>query len=267
MISVLFSGCSFVQGCGLENEHRNPGHFSNIFAGNVFGSDYHIDNIGVVGYSNERIFLDSAVKLTKHKYDYAFVCWTALHRYIFWLGLELYESKRSFLPSKRFSRIDEIEEHNGNTISWTAEKLTKLNDEFLLLNHPHYYIRDLVSYVNVLTNIASSKDTKIFFINNILPWDKDYFNYKDSTVKPSMLTPYTNELLNSSNRNDNEIDQLYHMMHKHYAEQGGIQQNSWLNLYNSFFDMMIDIGNDGLHPGIKSQRLFAECLTKEFNSH
>ena len=108
MKSILFSGCSFVNGVGLENEHKNPKHFSNIFAGNVFGSDYHIDNIGVVGHSNERIFLDSAVKLTKHKYDYAFVCWTALHRYIFWLGLELYESKRSFLPSKRFSRIDEI---------------------------------------------------------------------------------------------------------------------------------------------------------------
>jgi hypothetical protein len=267
MTSVLFSGCSFVQGCGLENEHENPEHFSNILATNLFGIDHAIENIGVVGHSNDRIFLDTAVNLTKNHYDYAFVCWTALHRYVFWLGLELYESKRSFLPSKRFTRVDMIEEHNGNNISWTAEKLTKLNDDFLLLNHPHYYIRDLIGYVNVLIKLAESQGTKIFFINNILPWDKNYFVHIDKKVIPSMLTEYTNELLNSSNRNDQEINQLYHLMHGHYANQGGINSSHWLNLYSSFFDMMIDIGSDGLHPGIKSQRLFAECLTKEFNSH
>jgi hypothetical protein len=264
MTSVLFSGCSFVQGCGLENEHKNPEHFANILATNLFGTDHAIENIGVVGHSNDRIFLDTAVNLTKNYYDYAFVCWTALHRYIFYPGLELYESKKIFLPNKRFTRI---EEYNSNNISWTAKKLTKLNDDFLLLNHSHYYIRDLIDYVHILIKLAESQGTKIFFINNILPWDKNYFVHIDKKVIPSMLTEYTNELLNSSNRDDQEINQLYHLMHGHYAIRGGIKSSHWLNLYTSFLDMMIDVGNDGMHPGLQSHKQFADFLTEEFKKH
>jgi lysophospholipase L1-like esterase len=265
LINILFSGCSYAYGAGLENNHHNSNHFSNIIANDLFGSNYYIHNIGISGYSNERIFLDSALSLTKNNYDYAFVCWTSLHRYVFWAGLETYECRRSFTPNNIFSDI--AIEHNGNDISWSSKKLAELSADFLLLNHDHYYIKDLISYINILINIAEVKNTKIFFINNILPWDQNYFVHHQGVILPDMLTDYTNNLLNSNNRDDPQINELYHLMHKHYADNGGIQEKYWLNLYQSFFNLMIDFGNDHVHPGPKSHQMFADMLLKSINSH
>ena len=203
--------------------------------------------------------------LIKKNYDYSFVCWTALHRYVFWMGLETYECKRTFNPNNIFSSIPV--EHKGNNISWSSKKLAELNADFLLLNHDHYYIRDIISYVNILITIAEEKNTKIFFINNILPWDQNYFVHHQEVVLPSMLTDYTNELLNSNNRDDLQINELYHLIHSHYADNGGINQSRWLNLYQSFFNSMIDFGNDQMHPGLKSNKLFADFLTEEFKKY
>lgn len=265
MINILFSGCSYVKGVGLEDEHNNPGHFTNILANNLF-NNYSIDNIGIGGESNERIFLDSLHNLTKNHYDYAFVSWTSLQRYVFWAGLELYECRRHLTPATNFTSDYLITEHNGNDISWSSKKLAELNNLFLLLNHSHYYIRDLVSYVNILIALARYRRTKLYFINNILPWDQNYFKYINNVIVPSDLTNYTNELLNSSNRDDDQINKLYHMMQTHYIEKGGINETYWLNLYQSFFSIMDDVGNDGIHPGLKSHKKFAELLIKEFKN-
>ncbi len=264
MKSVLFSGCSFVSGYDLEQEHKNPKHFSHILSNNLFGTDYTIDNIGVSGYSNERIFLDSAHVLTKNHYDYAFICWTGLHRYYFWSELETYTCWQSWILGMTASTTNK---HNGNDINRTRKQLIKFCDQFLLLMHAHYHIRDLVSYVNILISLAKIEGTKIFFVNNILPFDKKYFDYTEGDIIPEMLTEYTNELLNSHNRDDEQINQLYHMMHKHYKEKGGIREEYWLNLYQSFFNMAIDFTPDNIHPGLKSHKKFAEFLTEEFKKH
>lgn len=264
MTSVLFSGCSYVEGFDMENLHRNPGHFSHVLSNNLFGADYTIDNIGVGGYSNERIFLDSAQALTKNHYDYAFICWTSLHRYYFWAGLETYPCWRALTPGMTAAMTVE---HKGNDISWTKKQLVKFGKQFLLLMHAHYYIRDLVSYVNILISLAESKGTKIFFVNNILPFDQGYFNHIQGHIVPTMLTEYTNELLNSDNRDDEQINELYHMMHEHYKEKGGIREEYWLNLYQSFFNSRIDFTNDGIHPGFKSHKQFAEILTEQVKKH
>ena len=268
MRNILFTGCSIAAGAGLDDTCNNPGHYSNLLCNNLFDKNNHqITNIAVGGYSNERIFLDSASYLIRDHYDYAFVAWTSLFRYVFWAGLELYECKRSFTPSKHFHKSEEIIEHNGNNISWSSQELTKLSEKFLLLNHEHYYIRDIVTYVNILITIAESTGTKIYFINNLLPWDQDYFNHIPNTITPSMLTTFTNQLLCSDNRSDEDINKLYHLMHQHYNEQGGIRNSHWLNLYTSFYSMTVDFGYDNEHPGLKSNKLFADFLTEEFKKH
>ena len=137
----------------------------------------------------------------------------------------------------------------------------------MTLNHSHYYIRDLVNYVNILKNLANAKNTKIFFINNILPWDNAYFNYIDTTVIPSMLTDYTKELLDSNHRDDHDINLLYHTMHEDYNNNGGIQQDIWLNLYQSNYNMMIDVNHDLGHPGYQSNKLFADFLIEQLKQN
>lgn len=262
MTSVLFSGCSYVAGYDMENEHQNPKHFSHLLAGNLFGSNYKIHNIGVGGYSNERIFLDSAQALATNKFDYAFVCWTSLHRYYCWVGLETFNCVQCFTPN--WTQLRDIK---CNDITWTKEQLVDLGEKILLLNHSHYCIRDLVSYVNILISMAEHKGTKIYFINNILPFDQGFFDHIQGKITPTMLTEYTNELLNSHNRQDDQIDQLYHMMHEHYKEKGGIQEKYWLNLYQSFSNMRIDFTQDRIHPGYKSHKQFAEFLTERIKQH
>lgn len=262
MKRILFSGCSFVSGYALEDEHRNPGHFSRILANNLFDKNYTIDNIAVDGYSNQRIFLDSAASLIKNQYDYAFVCWTSYPRYYCWVGLETYNVEQCFTPN-----MSQARDLNTNDISWKEKDIIKIGNSLLLLNHGHYEIRDLVSYVNVLISVANNTKTKIFFVNNILPFDQGYFDHIDGSIIPSMLTKYTNELLNSHNRDDAEINELYHMMHRHYVEKGGINEKHWLNLYQNFFNMRVDFADDNEHPGLNSHKLFADLLIEEFKKH
>jgi hypothetical protein len=262
MTSVLFSGCSLVEGYGFKQLKKDPGLFCNIFANEVFGNNIKLDNIGVSGHSNERIFLDSAAKLNQNNYDYAFVCWTALYRYIFWAGLEPYNCKYAFNLHN-----EEFRDFQGHNRIISGKELKKINNSFMPLNHSHYYIRDLVNYVNILKNLANAKNTKIFFINNILPWDNAYFNYIDTTVIPSMLTDYTKELLDSNHRDDHDINLLYHTMHEDYNNNGGIQQDIWLNLYQSNFNMMIDVNDDLGHPGYQSNKLFADFLIEQLKQN
>lgn len=256
-IKILFSGCSFVHGDGIDDLHNNPEFFTNLMTKALFGDDYTIKNIGVSGYSNLRIFLDSSTELLNNKYDYAFVGWTSLHRLVVWLGLEEYECKRSFTPR---GTLKSMRDHVSNDISWSAKELYRLKDKILMLNNSHYEIVDLIRYVNMLITLSKSQNTKIFFINNCLPWDKNYFDHD----KESELTNYTNELLVSKTRTDAQVRRLYHKMHNDYTNVGGIRENYWLNLYNSFSNQMVDLGSDNEHPGIKSQKIFAKYLTTKF---
>ena len=134
----------------------------------------------------------------------------------------------------------------------------------LVLNNSHYEIDDLIKYVNTLIVLSESKGTKIFFVNNLLPWDENYFNHIKGEITPSMLTEYTNELLSSDTRDDDVITRLYHKMHNQYDNSGGINEKYWLNLYNSFYSMMVDQATDNAHPGMKTQEIFADFLVKRF---
>lgn len=272
MKKILFSGCSIAAGLGFDGEHRNPGHYTNLLCDNLFGDDnYQITNIAVPGNSNERIFLDTSTALLRNQYDYAFVCWTSLTRFVFWLGLELYECKRSFVPMANFTSLMPMVSHTSTDIGWTSKQLDDIKNKMLLLNHDHYWIRDIITFVNILINLSKTANTKIYFINNFTPWDNNYFTHNPNIVIPSMLSDYTNKLLNSSIRNAKDTNTLYHMMHNHYNEEGGIREEYWLNLYNSFIDTQIDTAPIiNVYPGFKSNKIFAELLAdkvKQLNSH
>ena len=259
MVNVLFTGCSFVQGCGLVGEKSDPNNFVNVFTNNVFG-DCVLTNHGVNGHSNLRIFLDTCQQLILNNYDYAFVCWTSYPRHVFWLGLEEYETKRSFIPNGMSVTV-----HNGNDVSFSSKFLTDLRDKLSLVEHPHSIIVDIVRYINILKSIADSQKTKIFFINNICHWDEDFFTRVENPI-PTNLTAYTNKLLNTENRNDDQIKTLYNKMHDDYSTNGSIQESAWLNLYSSFSTVhRIDVGTDNVHPGPRSHQIFGNFLISKFN--
>jgi len=245
-----------VQGVGLPGLAQDPDNFANIVGNKLKGN---VTNIAVRGNSNERIFLETAHELAQRRYDLVVVCWTSYPRHVFWPGLELYECRRALTPDTK-----PIIEHNGNNVSWTSAELEKIRQWFMILTHDHYYILDICRYASVLEKFVDLQGGKIYFVNTLCYWDSGYFEQfdqlADTVVRPDMLTTYTNQLLNSEYRDDDQIDALFHMMGKDYQQVGGIRSTSWLNLYQSLTSLKVDLGDDNKHPGPLSHKKYAELL-------
>ena len=81
---------------------------------------------------------------------------------------------------------------------------------------------------------------------------------------PSDLSKFTQkEILNCKNRDDEEIYKLYTLQHDNYDETGGVDPDSWVNLYDSFLKLKLDLNFDNSHPGIKSNQLYYN-LVKQY---
>ena len=255
-MKILFSGCSLMYGSGVGGVESTD-NWCNIFSHNVFGDNVTIKNISQGGKSNERIFTDTLSELNKDTYDYVFVGFTGLHRYWSWLGLETYDV--TFRVTPDYGTNENWKDIELNDFHWPKKKLKSIAEGILLTNHAHYAIKDICTYVNTLLHYG----TNIKFINSALPIDQDYFK-RLTEFKPNDLTPYTQSLLNVENRDDDEIYELYNMMHDQYESCGGIQQEHWLNLYDSFYSQRTDLGTDNIHPGINSNKEFADNISKAF---
>jgi hypothetical protein len=253
MKKVLFTGCSYTAGIGFDLEKQEPGLWVNLLHQNTLLKDCELINAGIGGRSNAGIFQDTVWNLTRNKIDYAFVSWTSLVRYQMSLGLELYNTDVVFLPN------GPMVDHNLNDIKYTKTYLENIRDRFTTLPHDHLEIVNLLFYVNSLLRLATIVGTKIFFINAMCPWDNNYFT-KLKNVFPNSYTDFTKKIINIDNRNDEQIFQLYDKIHHEYDQSGNIQSAYWLNLYNSLKSQNIDTNNDGVHPGIKSNKRYFEVL-------
>lgn len=255
MKSVLFCGCSYVNGDGWPQKKNEPRLWVNLLHDSPLLREHTMVNVGQGGRSNQGIFLDATWHMTHHTHDYAFVSWTSMPRYELELGLETYETRQFFSPNIA------LREHRLNDVVYNARYLKNINDRFTALAHSHYEIYNLVHYVNCLTNLARLVGTKIFFINALCPWDQDFFSRLEG-VLPDAYTEYTKKLINLDNRDDQEILQIYDKMHQQYESAGGVQKDRWLNLYQSLRSILIDNNDDGIHPGIASNRLYGQLLTQ-----
>jgi hypothetical protein len=60
-----------------------------------------------------------------------------------------------------------------------------------------------------------------------------------------------------------EIFKIYDQMHQEYKETQGL--TNWINLYDGYRSKFyLDVGDDDLHPGYKSNKKFAEFLSAQF---
>jgi hypothetical protein len=256
--NILIVGCSFANGSGLPGEHSNPSIWPNQL-GEKFNIA-EIKNAASTGANNYWIFLETISQLLKNSYDLVLVEWSAIPRYKFKVGLELYPTD---------SMLDRsINLVSNETVS--AESLDNVKKLLHRLHNDHWDILELVKYINALIEIQiTSRQKKLFFINGIGPWSDQYFVKKQITL-PSDLDQYTRNLLQADQRDDQEVFQLYNMIHNDYVTYGGIHENLWLNLYSSMNSMKIDtVSTTDRHPGYMSQDIFAEyfyqTITKKLN--
>jgi len=254
--TLLVSGCSFTAGTGFDLEKDEPNLWVNLLHKNIFPQTTLL-NVGIPGRSNLGIFHDTLKVLLSDKIKYALVEWTSYPRYNLDLGVETYNTKLSFnIGSGKISQ-----NYTHNDIEYPAEYLEDIKNRFLVLEHDHSHIRELVNYVNILTSVSKLVDCKIFFINGLCSWDKEYFTHLDNCT-PDLYTKYTQKILNTENRDDDEILELYNKIHNEYTQSGGIQEIHWLNLYNSLIRNKIDTNNDNIHPGLKSNQLYFNILSQ-----
>ncbi len=258
MKKVLFSGCSYVSGVGFELGKEEPNLWVNLLHRNTHLKDHYLINCATGGRSNQGIFQDTVWHLTQEEYDYAFVSWTSMPRYELELGVETYASRAVFMPN------GPLRDHNLNNITYNQQYLENIRDRFTTLAHLHFEILNLVYYVNSLVQLAKLTNTKIFFVNGLCQWDKNYFDRLDK-VLPERYTNFTKRLINIEDRDDEEIFKIYNKMHNEYQLAGGIQEQFWLNLYESLRNLRIDVNEDHQHPGIKSNQLYFEILNQAFD--
>lgn len=114
MKQILAVGCSMTKGHGLEKESQDP----KLWVNRIFESIGTVHNLSMTGRNNQWIFHEtmSALLREKNAYDIVLVGWSAIPRYFFHAGLELY-SVHTMLTD-----ID-INLNNRVTIpgSWLAE--------------------------------------------------------------------------------------------------------------------------------------------------
>jgi hypothetical protein len=270
MHKVVFTGCSFTAGNGWV-DHPNseegrrleckdhPDLWVNLVANQLNQlKDLQIVNAGQGGASNFEIFANTVDAISKFQNEIKliFCQWTAMPRYSFSVGFELWSTHEGLPPSFR-SKFD-VNLNKGE--SYKRKYLDDLLDKLLALHHLHPEIVKVVRYCNVLQNLARAFGIKIYFINGLCPWDQNYFT-RLTEVLPESYTPFTKkEILNIDSRDDNDILKLYEIMHNDYEQAGGIDPTQWVNLYNSMMANRIDRNYDTHHPGIKSNQIYFQQI-------
>jgi len=250
MKPILAVGCSMTKGHGLEKESLDP----DLWVNRIFESIGPVHNLSVTGRNNHWIFHEtmSALLREKNVYDIVLVGWSAIPRYFFHVGLELYPVD---------TMLCDIDINLNNHVTIPGSWLAKIGDNLKKIHNDHWDILDLVKYVNALIMIhETSSAKKIFFVNTLSPWCRNYFEQK-KIIRPSDLDPYEQSLLQIETRKDDEIDALYQMIHKQYSYHGGIREFHWLNLYDSLQSMQVDnVSATDAHPGYISQKKYSEYL-------
>lgn len=262
---IIFTGCSFTAGDGwdpddlLKADRDCPNLWTNLVhqSSNKFEKLEPI-NAGISGGSNTEIFEKTAEMISVHGSDISvlFCQWTAMPRYNFNVGFELWDTRESISLLKKTNDVN----LNNNT-SWPRAYINDLLDRLRTLHHLHWEILKVVRYSNIIKHLATKLGIgDVFFINGLCPWDKNYFTELHD-VKPEQYTPFTKtEIINVDTRDDQDILKLYKLAHQNYQEAGGINERDWINLYDSFLSSRIDINFDKNHPGIKSNQFYSHTI-------
>lgn len=255
---TLFSGCSYTAGSGFALEKNEPDLWVNQLHQQFF-SDTTKLNVSIGARSNAGVFQDTITALVNHSVKYAVVEWTTMPRYELELGFELYSTKQAFIPGSP------CRDHKLNQIQYTSKYLNSIRDRFTMLAHDCYEIFNVIKYTNTITKLANQTGTRVFFVNGLCPWDQDFFDKKINAL-PDQYTTYTQKLLNVSDRDDSEVFQLYNKLHKEFDDCGGVDKSTWLNLYSSMRNNRIDVNEDNIHPGIKSNQLYFESFSNSLSN-
>jgi hypothetical protein len=243
-LKVCFNGCSLTWGDGFSKVDRDIFIYDRLVS-KYFNFDR--TNVAIKGSSNYTIFMRTAEMIMSGQYDINFVQWSALNR--IWLspGPEVY-----------FSTSDERNpDYRYRDLYISKSEKSNLKNLLLLLNHDYQNIIDLISYCKILNIMAQQTNTKIFYINGLVPWTDDLTKPLTDDLSTSLSDYTKNVLLDFDSRDDNEIVKYFTNLQTKFNQ---LDQTNWINLFDSFFKNTVDKGPEGHHPGINSHQWMADQI-------
>lgn len=268
---LVFNGCSFTAGTGwlesdpLSEVKEHPNLWVNLVAKQIVDfENLELINLAQGGSSNTEIFRRTVAIMAElgSDIDTLFCQWTSMFRYNFHIGFELWNTSESLVTD---ALDHDVYLNRGN--HYTREYIRDLLNRFRALHHLHWEILQVVEFTNTIRKLAQRIGMRrLFFINGLCPWDRDYFVRLDG-VLPEAYTEFTKkDILNINSRDDKDIHALYNLAHRHYEQAGGIDPADWVNLYDSFLHLRSDRNFDGRHPGIHSNQLYFQLVQKKLLS-
>ena len=246
MLKIGFTGGSITAGAGWKLPDEQDLMWTNLVHRNCF-LDLACVNSGRNGASTFVVFKESLKLITDNTLAYLICSWLTGPRHHIEVGFEQYTTSVSFSAN---SLMRDIVLNTG--IIYKKNYLENIRNRFLALHHYHQEIKAVVEYVNIINKLCKQKNINVYHINDSCLWDKNYFT-RLNNVFPEDYTEFTKtSILNVNNRADEEIFNLYKKLHDEYDTLGGIQEDSWINLYSSFEENQIDVNHDNEHPGQQS---------------
>jgi hypothetical protein len=258
MNATVFVGCSFTKGEGLPKERTDPDLWVNRLHQLVpVLNSTELINLAQGGNNNETIFHDAVNSLADSP-RYLFVVWTVFPRIRINPGVELYNTTQNWSPAT------ELVDLHLHRLNYSKKYLVDIKNRFFDLLHDHYEIVKVLRYSQTVARLGQVTDTKIFFVNGLLPWDNNYFTEVLHT-QPSNTTRYTQSILDADTRDDAEYWGIYNKIHSDYRS-AGLPDHNWINLYQGYQqNFVLDLGTDNLHPGPISNRSFSDFLIKKLD--
>lgn len=245
MIKVCWNGCSFTAGHGFP-EHQRDQYIYDRLVSKQFG--FESTNIAIVGSSNLEIFKRSAQAILDNKYDIVVSQWSALNRLWLYPGPDC----RFLLNDTKYPDFTYRDMYIDSTTK------TLLRKVLLLLNHDYHNILDLIKYCRILECMAVASNVKIIFINGIVPWTNDLTGTLSPSDIASSLSDYTKSILDFDRRDDLEIINFFYELQKNFSS---INQDLWVNLFDSMINNSVDRGPEGHHPGPLSHQIMATKIS------
>tara|TARA_R110000868_G_scaffold379954_1_gene645948 strand:- start:140 stop:913 length:774 start_codon:yes stop_codon:yes gene_type:complete len=251
-LNACFNGCSFTWGEGFPADLREQFIYDRIISKKF---NFNRTNIAKSGSSNYIIFMKTAQALKEKQYDIMFVQWSALNR--LWLspGPEAWYN---------VAVNEQITEYRYRDFYLGKKQKLIFEQTIAMINHDYQNILDLITYCDILINLASVNSSKIVFINGLVPWQNDIHNDLGIDLSAS-LSNYTKEILDFDHRDDEEIILYFNKLKQKFTE---LDQSKWVNLFDAFFSNVIDHAPEDNHPGIKSNSLMADKISNYLiNNH
>tara|TARA_B100001093_G_C26077502_1_gene697198 strand:- start:42 stop:530 length:489 start_codon:yes stop_codon:yes gene_type:complete len=152
----------------------------------------------------------------------------------------------------RFAPINDI---YSDSLAFTKAEIEKITDTYMLLNGDYQNLIELVTYSNILEQLAKVYNTRIVFINGLVLWTEDMFQPFDSVAG---LSDYSKQVYDIETNTQSPVDQFHNNL---YAKTSTLNKNLWINLFDSMFESTCDFApDDGMHPGPKTHKLLAEKI-------